>query len=84
MSDQPPRPASTRSVALTVLLIIVGIILLLPGLCSLATIAILWSVGPTGVFDDAGLILLWVFRLAVSIGGIVLIRYAWTRRGTAR
>ena len=54
-----------------VLLILVGIILLLPGLCSLAAIVILAGGGL-----DGRLLLLWMFCFAVSAGGIWLIRYA--------
>ena len=55
-----------------VLLIIVGIILLLPGLCSLAAMLILTGMGGGG----SHVFLLWLFCFAVSAGGIWLIRFA--------
>jgi hypothetical protein len=84
MTDQPtPPPASVRPRALSptvmVLLIGIGIILLLPGLCSLAAIVILSGIDPRGIFNDGRLVLLWAGCIAVSIGGIMLIRYALRR-----
>jgi hypothetical protein len=55
-----------------VLSIIVGIILLLPGLCSLGAIVILTGMGGGGG-SGSKLFLLWLFCFAVSAGGIWLI-----------
>ena len=71
MSDQPPVSVGACIPVLMVLLILVGIILLLPGLCSLAAIVILAGGGL-----DGRLLLLWMFCFTVSAGGIWLIRYA--------
>ena len=82
MSDPPtppvprPRPRALSPVMM-VLLIGAGIILLLPGLCSLASIVILSGIDPRGI--DIGFILLWTACLAASAGGVMLIRYAVRR-----
>jgi hypothetical protein len=57
-----------RHIALTILMVVFGAILLLPGVCSLVFIF-------AGGFSDgdSGLILLWIACLLVSAGGIWLI-----------
>jgi hypothetical protein len=74
-----PRPHPAVSVLVT----ICGVILLLPGLCSLAFIGALVSDEPKGLFDDAGLLLLWAVCLAISFGGVMMIRRVWMRRRPA-
>jgi hypothetical protein len=69
MSHSPPDPLpERRSVVGTVLFLVIGVVLLLPGLCSLWFMAALGS--PTGA---GALGLLWFVCVAISIGGIVLI-----------
>jgi len=70
-------PPARRHPALTVLMIVGGIVLLLPGLCSLAFIVVLSGESLAGLFDDPGLLGLWAVCFAVSAGGILLIRHAW-------
>ena len=73
--EHPPGPPGTRpSPVVSVLLTIVGAILLLPGLCSLALI------GDVLRGDTSGLIGIWLVCLAISFCGIVMIRGAWMRR----
>lgn len=58
-----------------VLLFIVGIILLLPGLCSLFFMTQIGGLGSPG--SDAILLwLLWFVTFAVAWGGVVLVRKA--------
>ena len=79
MSDQPPAPGRRVDPVLTVLLLLGGIILLLPGLCSLVAIAII--VGD-GLGDIPGSVfLLWIFCFALTAWGISLIRYAVRKDG---
>jgi hypothetical protein len=59
-----------------VLAVLFGIILLLPGLCSLGFMAILLPAGASGgnasVYGMFGL--LWIVCFAISFGGILMIR----------
>ncbi|MGZ3311069.1 MAG: hypothetical protein ACXU8R_21380 [Xanthobacteraceae bacterium] len=65
----PPQP---RNGCLTAIMVIIGIILLLPGLC-----AIIFGVGSmTGSHFDSGLMPFILVGLAVGAGGIMLIRAA--------
>jgi hypothetical protein len=55
-----------------ILLILVGLVLLLPGLCSLAFLALmLRDPNIPGMF-----VLIWLITFAIAAGGIVLIRHA--------
>ena len=62
-----------RNPALTVLMILSGGILLLPGACAIVFMVML---GSTLGANDAWIVMLWVFCLAVALGGIMLIRRA--------
>ena len=66
--DQVSRPR--RSGWLTALMIIVGIVLLLPGVCALV------FAGLMGGGGGGLLALLWLICLAISVGGIALIAKA--------
>jgi len=55
-----------RHPALTVLMVIFGLILLLPGLCAVLFMA-------TGGGNDSALIGLWLLCILVSLGGIWLL-----------
>ena len=61
---------------LMVLLVLIGIVLLLPGLCSLAFIVA--SAGSSS--SSSPLPLLWLLTFGIAAGGIVLIRYAVKNR----
>jgi hypothetical protein len=65
---EPPPPSAPprRNPALTVLMILIGIILLLPGVC-----AAVFAVGMRG--GDSGLAGLWMICFLISAGGIALI-----------
>jgi hypothetical protein len=66
-ADRPHLPPSSRRhPLLTVLMVIIGIILLLPGLCSLIFLGMAGGAGG----DLWGL---WVFCFVVSAGGIALL-----------
>ena len=73
-------PGARPHPAVAILVTICGVILLLPGLCSLVFIGALVSDDPKGLFDDAGLLLLWGVCLAISFGGIMMIWRVWRRR----
>jgi len=82
MSDQrqatPGGPNPRRNPLVTVLLILVGIILLLPGLCSVIfSVAMLSDSGNLG--GDPGILSLMIFCLLVGAGGVALIVFAIRR-----
>jgi hypothetical protein len=74
--DPPPMPPPTapaqRSGWVTALMIIVGIILLLPGLCAV----IFGGIALTEPRFDSGPVPFILFGVAVGIGGVFLIRAA--------
>jgi uncharacterized membrane protein YjjB (DUF3815 family) len=76
-------PAARRHPGVTVLLIVAGVVLLFPGLCSLFVIFALFGDDVRDALNDGGLVALWTVCLAISAGGILLIRQAWKRRRTA-
>jgi uncharacterized RDD family membrane protein YckC len=63
----PPVPRRRRHPFLTFLMVVIGIVALLPGLCALVFIAMM----PGG--GDGVIALLWVICLAISAGGLFLI-----------
>jgi hypothetical protein len=69
-----PPPQSPEPVV-WVLMLIAGIILLLPGLCSLA-----FMISDISLARDELVITLWLVSLVISTLGILLIRAAWRRR----
>ncbi len=82
MSDQqPPQPRGRtprRSPWATALMILVGVVLLLPGLCSVVFSVILFN-DPGGFGRDPALHGLLIFCFLVGVGGVALIVSA-TRR----
>jgi hypothetical protein len=70
-----PAPAKRRNVFLTALLLLIGIVLLLPGLCSLTFMVLMGSRGGSGPLP-----LLWLLTFGIAVGGVVLIRYAIKNR----
>ena len=70
----PPRPPQQRNGCLTALLIGIGSVLLLPGICALGFA----SSDPSMVRDSFGLLLLFVC-LVIAAGGVALI-WAAVRR----
>jgi hypothetical protein len=81
MSDQqqarPPDPAPGRNPWVTALLILIGIVLLLPGLCSLIFSAILIASGGPG--GNSEYLPLLFFCFLVGVGGVALIVFAIRR-----
>jgi hypothetical protein len=82
MSDQQPtKPGAAnprRNPWVTALLILIGIILLLPGLCSLIfSVAILADSGSIG--SDPGVLSLLLFCFLAGVGGVALIVFAIRR-----
>jgi len=84
MSDDPPAAASAPSPGVTALLVVLGVILLLPGLC-VAVMAM--SMLPTEdvvrlatrdpIFQM--ILVLWGICLVISLGGVFLLRHASRR-----
>jgi hypothetical protein len=72
----PPGDRPPRILALTLLMIVIGGILLLPGLCALAFGVPAIVSGSVAVSDLPLVLLIGVPCLAVSAGGIFLIRRA--------
>jgi lipopolysaccharide export LptBFGC system permease protein LptF len=62
------QPDSRRAPVLTVLMVIFGILLLLPGVC-----AIFFMVGMGGSGSDSAITLLWIICLLIAAGGVWLI-----------
>jgi len=82
MTDQPPlRPSdqnSRRNPFVTALLIFLGILLLLPGLCSIIlTAVILQDPGGFGSGEDISYLALFFM---IGVGGVALIVFAIRRR----
>ena len=75
MSD--PRPAAGgTSTALSVLMILVGVVLLLPGLCAgFFAVAFISEQG----FNDSSLVGLWLVCFLIAAGGIAMIWHAVRR-----
>jgi uncharacterized membrane protein HdeD (DUF308 family) len=67
----PPPAAPPRDGCLTAIMVIVGIILLLPGLC-----ALIFAAGSLGSRSDSGFAPLILLGLLVGAGGVALIRFA--------
>ena len=77
--EPPPRRPAGKSGShgcLSVILALIGIILLLPGICS---VIFMTSVLRPGV-DPGGLASIWAMTFLVAAGGIVLIAWAVWRR----
>ena len=83
MSDQPqakppgPTPTPGRNPWVKALLILIGSILLLPGLCSLIFSGIMLTAGSPG--NDPGILSLLIFCFLVGVGGVALIIHAIRR-----
>jgi hypothetical protein len=71
----PPSPPSQRNGCLTALLIGVGILLLLPGLCAVLIVGF----DPKDAFHDLGNVSALFGFFAISAGGIALIWWAVRR-----
>ena len=67
MPPPPPLPSRRRHPVLTALMIIIGVVALLPGVCAIFFMIAL----PGG--GDGTMALLWLVCLAISAGGIALI-----------
>jgi hypothetical protein len=80
----PPSAPSGARTAITFLLILGGIVLLLPGVCSLAAIVILIGIDPNSVFQEGALVAAWIISFIVGVGGVLLIRHAIRRNRNPR
>jgi hypothetical protein len=68
-------PPKHRNPFLTFLMVILGIILLLPGVCALVFIVAMGSPSLGG--GDSGLLALWLVCFVIAFGGAMLIRQAF-------
>ena len=71
--DDPPRPIyrqQSRSAVLSILMVLIGLVLLLPGACALFFLSM-------GGGTDGALVMLWLVCFAISAGGVVLIAKAF-------
>jgi hypothetical protein len=68
----PPRPQGIGG-CLAIFLVLVGIVLLLPGICSLVFMF-------AGVGADGGVVVLWLISFVIGAGAIALISYAIRNR----
>jgi hypothetical protein len=66
------QPDSGRAPVLTVLMVIFGVILLMPGVCA---IFFMVGMGPSGA--DSAIALIWAVCLAVAFAGFWLLRRAF-------
>jgi hypothetical protein len=82
MSDEQPTrprdPTPGRSPWATALMILTGLILLLPGLCSVVFSVILFN-DPGGFGRDPALLQLLIFCFLLGAGGVALIVFAVRR-----
>jgi len=78
--NEPLRPSragtGARSMIETIILILVGTILLLPGLCSFGFALGFLAGGQKDILASSPILLLWIVCFAISLGGIMLIRAA--------
>ena len=83
MSDgqpQPPEPPVTPwHPALRVLLALVGLVLLLPGFC---TLFFVYARLARGGRENEAIVLLWIVCIAISVGGLLLLRAAIRHRSS--
>ena len=68
----PPRPQGIGG-CLAAFLVLVGIVLLLPGVCSLLFMF-------AGVGAEGGVVVLWLISFVIGAGAIALISYAIRNR----
>ena len=69
----PPRAHGPLGGCAATFLVLVGIVLLLPGVCSLVFMF-------AGVGADGGIAILWLISFAIGAGAIALISYAIRNR----
>jgi hypothetical protein len=65
----PPRPPAQRDGCLAFVMVLLGIVLLLPGVCALAFVVS----DPKGMLTDSSMLEVLLVCLAIATGGIVLI-----------
>ena len=75
----PPSPSPNRNPWVTALLILIGLILLLPGLCSVILTGIMIGAGgPRG--DDLDFLPMLIGFFLLGVGGVALIVFAIRRK----
>jgi len=78
MGDPPPPASPARPSVITVLLLVAGVVLLLPGLCAVV-FAVAFSFTLPELSNSPLLVLLWIACFTVTAAGIALIRHAVRR-----
>jgi hypothetical protein len=76
MIAPPPPPPAHRDGCLVIVLVLLGIVLLLPGICALIFV----GSDPKGMLTDSTGVSLVIACLAVAAGGVALIWMAVRRR----
>lgn len=79
MSDPVQTQKPRRHPLLTAAMILIGVVLLLPGLCSAGIL--IWAVGDEGLraFNDASMVSLWLVTFLIATAGVFLIAFAVRR-----
>jgi len=76
-SDEPDPPPRPRNPGLTFVLIVVGVLLLLPGLRTL--IFFREYVSPPNFVPDSSILQAWILSFVISAGGMALLIYAFRK-----
>ena len=87
MSLPGPQPHAPSSTALTVIMVVAGVLLLLPGLCAIFFAGSMVASDGVAVFRDIGsgdpimvlILLLWIVCFIALLLGVWLLRGAWRR-----
>jgi predicted membrane protein len=84
--DNDPGAPGSRSTVAIKLALVVGILLLLPGMCSVFFAGAMFLSDPGEFIKQLGrdpilqsIMVLWAACLLVSVGGFILVRHAWKR-----
>lgn len=73
-SDPSPNfPRTKRNPLLTIAMVLIGLLLLLPGLCTIGVGIFVISADGLRAVSDPGLFSLWVISIAVSALGVLLL-----------
>jgi hypothetical protein len=84
MTEPRPEARASRPTALTIVMVIVGILLLLPGLCAIFFAGSMFVSDGAALVRDFGrdpimnlILILWAVCFGVSLFGIWLLQRAW-------
>jgi hypothetical protein len=74
--SEPTSPAPRRYSGWQIAMLVIGAILLLPGLCSLAFLVVMFNDLLRGNTIVQAIVPLWIISFAISAGGVALIYVA--------